>query len=304
VWAYFDPREVADPHGWSRAMRAYGVVAMPDLALDDWEVWKDAARGLPAVPVKLPADIDAWPEAIRTWEARTAGGPPAFAIPIDEPRRLWQKLVVRERAALAGDGTFLYAVTDTPHFVYGGAVDLFITPYDVTLEHPGWTYGGTPPYAGSMVLDTDGTALRTWGWIGWRWRVPVWYVWDAAYWRDRYHHRDAVDPAKDAITFDDGDDHGNLDGVLAWQADDGSFEPSLRLEELRRGLQDRALLELYERCAGRDAADAIAAPLVPRALGDAGPPGRSGPGAWPTAEAPWEAARAGLLDAIRSARCR
>jgi hypothetical protein len=321
VWAYVDEAEVdrtatGGVLAWSRAMRRLGVAAAPDLRVDDWDRDAEMVRGLPWVPVRLPDDPAAWDGDIRTWVARLAGtGRRPFAIPIDEPHGDAAKAEVRARAAqvrAAGAGAFLYAVTDAPDPAYGDLVDLYISPLAVTLAAPDpahrWTYNGAPPYAGSMILDTDGAALRTWGWIGWRWQVPLWYVWDSAYWRDRYGARrsgvpsDHVDPARDSVTFDDGEDHGNLDGVLAW-SDERGFVPTLRLAALRRGLQDRALLELLERCAGRAAAEAIAAPMVPTALGDVGGDGfQSRPGSWPTDEASWEAARFRILDALESDR--
>jgi hypothetical protein len=148
-----------------------------------------------------------------------------------------------------------------------------------------------------MILDAPGTDLRTWGWIQHRWRVPLWYVWDALYWHDRYSARrkklersqiplSPVD--RDAVTFDDGGDHGNLDGVLAFPG----FTPSLRLKALRRGQQDRVLLETAARC-NPTAVAALTARLVPSALADAGKPPAKG--SWPVDEAPWEAARQELL---------
>ena len=65
--------------------------------------------------------------------------------------------------------------------------------------------------------------------------------------------------------------------------------PSLRLEALRRGYEDRALLELAEKCHPAETA-ALAAKMIPRALGDA-----KGEAAWPTDEDAWEAARRQLL---------
>jgi hypothetical protein len=233
-------------------------------------------------------------------EDRWAGTTPTpFAIPIDEPHGDAAKEQVRALAdrvhAAAGSKPFLFAVTDAPDPIYGSSVDIFISPFAVTLAQPGaWTYNGTPPFAGSMVLDADGASLRTWGWIGWRWQVPLWYVWQAAYWNDKYHQR-TTDLSRDAVTFDDGDDHGNLDGVLAYP--DGST--SWRAKEIRRGLEDRALLDLLATCKGRDAADVIAAPLVPRALGDAH---RGDDASWPHDEATWEAARRSLLDALASCK--
>jgi hypothetical protein len=200
------------------------------------------------------------------------------------------------------------AVTDVPRLAYDGAVDLYISPKVPRLGDGGvvgaaqrWTYNGAPPRAGAMTLDADGPALRTWGWIAWRWKVPVWYVWDALYWHDRHDRHGAPLPGKaltlaDAISFDDGEDHGNLDGVLALPDGHGGCQPTLRLATLRRGLQDRALLELASACAADEAA-AIAARLVPRALGDAD----DGDASWPSDEAPWEAARQQLL--VLAARC-
>jgi hypothetical protein len=63
----------------------------------------------------------------------------------------------------------------------------------------------------------------------------------------------------------------------------------LRLEAMRRGLEDRALLVLATRCDAAATAK-LAEELVPRALGDA-----SGAPAWPSDEASWEAARRRLL---------
>ena len=81
-------------------------------------------------------------------------------------------------------------------------------------------------------------------------------------------------------------DHGNLDGVLALPG----CHPTLRLEAVRRRLQDRELLDLAARC-DPAATDAIARSIIPRALGEA-----SGEAAWPADEAAWEAARRRLLD--------
>jgi len=317
VWAYYDPRELERAGGDERALvalfRRYGVAASPDLALEDWPRRRDFVRGLPWVPVVLPDDPAAEADAIRGWLAALDGtGQVPFAIPIDEPRRAEDKRTVvarAERVHAAGGGRFLYAVTDRPDPVYGDRIDVYISPFAITLAEPGgpsrWTYNGTPPFAGAMILDTPGAALRTWGWIGYRYRIPLWYVWDAAYWSDRHNARrrggprfpPPTDVDLDAVTFDDGEDHGNLDGELAFPGAPGPL-PSWRLAALRRGLQDRALLEQLEACAGRAAADAIAARLVPRALGDAGGPGAAGDGAWPDDEAAWEAGRGALLDAL------
>ena len=92
---------------------------------------------------------------------------------------------------------FLRGVTDFAAQVYGDTMDVFLSPANFAStararETPGerfWTYNGRPPAAGSMILDTDGVALRTWGWIAERYDVELWYAWQRALpFSDRYNH--------------------------------------------------------------------------------------------------------------------
>jgi len=297
VWAYADPRELgsdgAQPNAAERAciatFRRYGVLLSPDLPLAWWPARRELLAGVRDIPTVIRGADD-----VRGWIAATRDtGQVPFAIPIDEPRTPDQRAKVRKladevRAAGGGPTTFRYAVTDAPHPDYADAVDLYISWRAAHLgdRHERWTYNGAPPYAGSFVLDAETPGARTWGVIGWRWNIPVWYVWDALYWHDRHNTKRALDLA-DPISFDDGDDHGNLDGVLALPPD---CRPTLRLAAIRRGLLDRALLERAAHCDDA-AAGKLAAELVPRALADAG----AAP-SWPTDEGAWELAHRQLLD--------
>jgi hypothetical protein len=308
VWAYEDPREIgwtgADERACIARFRSYGVLLSPDVHLEAWPERKALLAGLPGlrdVPVWIDEDPAVAGEQVKRWIAIFAGtGQVPFAIPIDEPRtpaRRHQLRVLADavRAAGGGPSTFRLAVTDDPQPEYGDAIDLYISPIAAHLAGDRvarWTYNGAPPRAGSMVLDAEPPGTRTWGWIAWRWRIPIWYVWDALYWHDRHNRRGAplpgraLDPRTDAVSFDDGEDHGNLDGALALPG----CQATLRLAALRRGYQDHALLDLAAAC-DRRAADEVAAQLVPRALGDAG-----ATAAWPTDEAAWEAARRRLIE--------
>jgi len=323
IWAYYDPKEVARDEGaepgsdeawqvelrFAALFRAHGVYASPELHVDDADRRLPLTAGFPYVPIILPTDPDEVAPVVQFFRDRLRGtGQRAFGIPIDEPRQEEQKREVRalaEAVRKAGGGQeVLYAVTDKPHEIYGDFIDIYMNPWAVSLagatgRAERWTYNGSPPSAGGMILDTDGVGTRTWGWIAWRWKVPVWYVWDALYWHDRYSARrkglargtvpqSPID--RDAVTFDDGEDHGNLDGVLAFPG----ARPSLRLKTLRRGQEDRLLLDKVAAC-DRRFAESVAAALVPRALADE-PRRVPAPGSWPTDEAPWEAARQKLLD--------
>jgi hypothetical protein len=80
-------------------------------------------------------------------------------------------------------------------------------------------------------------------------------------------------------------------------SDDEPCRPTLRLAAIRRGMQDRALIELAARC-DADATARLVERMVPRALGDVG--GRGAPGngsaSWPRDDAAWETARRQLLE--------
>jgi hypothetical protein len=327
VWAYYDPRElvwanlgagtIAAPSEHEQkciaTFRSYGVVLSVDLTPDAWPAREPLLGDLPYVPVRLPKEPAAAAPDVRAWIAATKGsGKLPFAIPIDEPRTPAARAKVKQlaaavRAAGGGPGAFLFAVTAAPHPDLGGDIDLYVTPEARRADaFPRWTYNGTPPRAGSFVLDALSPGPRTWGWIGWRWRIPVWYVWDALYWHDRHNRRGAplpgraFDIARDSISFDDGEDHGNLDGVLALPGDDAEpCRPTLRLAAIRRGMQDRALIELAARCHPEATAELVDE-MVPSALGDAP---RRGPPAWPLDDAAWETARRALLQLASDPAC-
>lgn len=324
VWAYYDPRELT----WARlgagskdapseheerciaTFARYGIVLSPDLTLAGYAARKQLLGDFPYVPVLLPRDpVRAATEVQRWIEATKDSGKLPFAIPIDEPRNPEARARVKAlsaavRAAGAGPSTFLYAVTAKPHPDLGNNIDLYITLEATRADSfPRWTYNGAPARAGAFILDTVSPGARTWGWIGWRWQIPVWYVWDALYWHDRHNRRGAPLPGRafdyteDSVSFDDGEDIGNLDGVLALPGtDELPCRPTLRMAAIRRGMQDRALIEMAARC-DRDATARLVERMVPRALGEIGgrgAPGRGSP-TWPLDDAAWETARRELL---------
>jgi hypothetical protein len=290
VWAYEDPRELGStldaPTPTELAciatFRRYGVLLSPDLPISSWPARRALLAGAPDVPVRVDArdpsaDVRAWTDALRGSDQR------AFAIPIDEPRDAAARarvVALADAVHAAGSGV-RYAVTAAPSDDLRGHVDLFISP----ATGAQWTYNGKPPSAAAMVVDAPEPGLRTWGWIAYRYAIPTWYVWDALYWHDRYHKKTALAPARDAVSFDDGGDVGNLDGVLALPG----CRPTLRLAALHRGLQDHALLDTAARC-DPAATKVIAERMIPRALGEA-----HGDAAWPASDAAFEAARRELI---------
>lgn len=306
VWAYEDPREIAwaskgampsraIPSAAERAcmsmFRDHGVLLTPDIHIDWWPSRKADFAGIRDVPVVISADPAKAGDEVRAWIAATKGtGHVPFAIPIDEPRtakRIQDVVALGTviRAAGGGPNTFRFAVTAPPRPEWLGLVDQFIQLRPAPRSGA-WAYNGLPPYSGAMILDAETPGPRTWGWLMHRDGIPQWYVWDALYWHDRHNRKGAPLPGRaldlrDPVSFDDGEDHGNLDGVLALPAD-GGCRPTLRLAALRRGQQDRELLELAKAC------DPMAtAMVVARTMPVAG---------WPTDERVWERSRRELIE--------
>lgn len=323
VWAFYLPAEIARAHGiadddgaaelavegrYHQLFRAHGVFLAADLGPERFGARRQFVKNTRYWPVGIDTSSDASIErdVVRWLRLFDGTGVTPFAIPIDEPRTPERRMFARhvgEVIARAGGGRprLLRGVTDRVRAEYGDSIDVYLSPVNLpvaasVLGPTGlrfWTYNGRPPQAGSMVIDAESGALRSWGWIAERYDVELWYAWEALYFTDRYNGGGVRSVSSNPLSFDErwrgGEDYGNGDGVLAYP---GPL-PSLRLKVLRRGLQDRLLLRQLTACGRADAARRIAERTVPRALG-AG----SGSSSWPANESEWERARHAVLDAL------
>jgi hypothetical protein len=170
-----------------------------------------------------------------------------------------------------------------------------------------WIYNGFRPATGTMLTDSEAVSLRTDGWIAAMAGIPRWFIWETTFWYDgnRGGHG-PYDPFTTAETFHNQDGEAAMgDGVLVYpgrQVDGfgarslgfAGVVPSIRLKNLRRGVQDAGYYQLA-RAAARDQAESIARRLLPRILGEAAP---GAPPAWGERGKPFFDARRALARLI------
>ncbi len=263
-------------------------------------------------------------EAGRHWDEKGWRIEEAFAYVADEPGPDQFPGVKKALAALRqGDPRIRTSVAFYKEFARDapGLVAAFaglVTQWDIAGDHldlPALRgrqqagdavgfYQGGEPFQGGEALDDDGLALTTWPWIAWRYRLDHLFLYNMTEWSYFRLDRASVPWAggKREIWENPLNQswQTNGQGVLIYP---GSYVglrgvvPSIRLKQVRRGMQDYEYLWLAAQRAGRPAADAVAQRLVPRALHEAGPLGELGArGPWERDPRAWDAARRELAE--------
>jgi hypothetical protein len=146
-----------------------------------------------------------------------------------------------------------------------------------------WIYNGQRPATGSTLTDAEANSMRTFGWIAAMAGIPRWFIWETTFWYDDHPGgHGPYDPFVTAETFHNKYREAAMGGgVLVYpgrQVDRfGEHSlgllgviPSIRLKNLRRGIQDAGYLQLARAAAPVKAAR-IARSLMPAVLGEAVP---------------------------------
>jgi len=166
-----------------------------------------------------------------------------------------------------------------------------------------WIYNGQLPYTGTLLLDADPRGLVADGWISAAMGIERWFYWESTFWDDdNAGGHGPIDPFTTIETFHNASGDVALgDGLLLYPGRElapfaaGSLGvprvlPSLRLEALRRGIEDAGLVALAAREHPEETARLVAQAL-PAALDEAR---GSGPAAWEAPAASFVEARAAL----------
>jgi Glycoside hydrolase 123, catalytic domain len=151
-----------------------------------------------------------------------------------------------------------------------------------------WFYNGGRPAGGAIVIDSPATDPRVVGWAAFKHQADGYFYWHGVHWRHnnqkKYGDRNQ-DIWGNPVTFDNRtegkDDNGfiNGDGVLVYpgeeklhpEQDRGIAGPisTIQMANLRRGLQDHALLTMARRLGLDREIDVAVNRLVPRVFSDA-----------------------------------
>lgn len=226
----------------------------------------------------------AYLRAAGRWARREGWGDRAYVFAIDEPDEADAGAVreLHELVEEADPSLELLVTREASAKAFAGSVDIWAPninparyrPADVAREaragRDTWWYPSITtwqPYP-TLFVDELRPTPRALGWLAWREGVRGFLYWTATHWHE------VDDPYRESNTYNETDAVGNGDGVLLYPGGpiglDGTPVPSVRLMQLRDGIEDHDLLVLAT-CAGTPAeraqlrrAAAAAAPALDR----------------------------------------
>ena len=151
-----------------------------------------------------------------------------------------------------------------------------------------WFYNGGRPAGGALVIDSPATDARVVGWAAFKHDADGYFYWHGVHWRHN-NQKQIGDRNQDVwanpVTFDNRTEEKadtgfiNGDGVLVYPGEEklhphqdrGIAGPvsTIQMANLRRGLQDHAVLSLARRLGLEQEIAAAIDRLVPRVFSDA-----------------------------------
>ncbi|TJY44125.1 DUF4091 domain-containing protein [Cohnella pontilimi] len=257
------------------------------------------ARVLGNDPAQMQAEADKWVD----WFEQSAWNGRYFLYLIDEPRASkfdWINEQVAIIKGSAGAGRRLPFFTtrtytaEIEHAIDIWCAGMFNREEKSKCDETGkqmWFYNGYRPSHGSVILEGDAVDMRVNAWIQWQHRIDLYFLWHATHWqhnsqgpRGRWHQNVFAYPVtfmhvsdrEDPFYGDHGVHWGNGDGILFYpgrepyfrEQDRGIDGPisSIRMKNMRRGIQDYEYLWLLSQGGRTSEADAVARQAIPKSL--------------------------------------
>jgi Domain of unknown function (DUF4091) len=227
----------------------------------------------------------------------------------------WRALLAGARNANARRVRVAWTCSDAPAaqpvdvpIVFAGEYDTRKAAAARAAGKDVWIYNGYRPATGSLLTDTAAIDLRTFGWIAAAAQISRWFIWNTNAWSDANPGgHGPFDPFVTAATGHNDAEGSTLmgDGLLVYPGrlrdrfaahslGIAGVVPSVRLKNLRRGIEDAGYVQLA-RGAARAEADAIVRALFPRMLAEAA---LEDPPAWGESGARFFEARQALAQLI------
>ena len=160
-------------------------------------------------------------------------------------------------------------------------------------------YQGSEPFEGGEALDGDGLSLVTWPWIAWMYTLDTLFIYNSTEWNT------------DDI-WTQSRNHGwvtSSQGVLFYPGLKVGVKealPSMRLKQMRMGMQDYEYMWLLAQAGKANVADAIVRRIIEGALEESGAKGYGdkfyGAGRWERDPAKWYEARREMAEGIVAAK--
>lgn len=252
------------------------------------------------------------------WLDRVKPEAVTFLYITDEPppaRFPFIKSIGERHHANPGEGRRLpMFLTHAPHPDLGSAIDIWCTvtnQYDPeqagaqkALGRRWWVYNGYRPAAGTQLTDAPAVDCRVTPWACWKYGVDLWFYWFANQWRHNRQNpqRGEQNVWVDPVTFSH-DGAYNGDGVLIYPGQDSVYPDqdrgvagpiaSIRLKNIRRGMQDYEYLWLARQHGLDEAVRTVADACVPAAFASA-----HGDISWSVRGSDWDTRRQLLAEQI------
>jgi len=268
--------------------------------------------------IDLPSFRKAMQLTVKHWQDKGWNLDNAFVYVADEPDARRADLIkqhcqaVKDASPRVHRSVALYTIfgTNGPNIVkeYRGFINYWEVAGDY-MNRPALTdvqkdgdwvgiYQGSEPFEGGEALDMDGLALTTWPWIAWAYRLDSLFIYNSTEWKT------------DDI-WTNPNNQGwvtNSQGVLFYPGLKVGVKevlPSIRLKEMRRGMQDYEYFWLLKKSGKADLADEIAKGIIHSALSDAATPmGEKyfGPAKWERDPSSWSSARTRMAQALATSQ--